>query len=402
MSGERDVDRERDDAIRRWLEHAPERAPERAVNDTIEHLRETDQPRMVVLRLPLPLAAVVALLAVVLIGGLALRAGIGPLPAAQPTQTPVTSGGQCSLERVVGGAHGFFVGRGFPPDIDVVLEIDRADGSHLTLGPDGIASLHTDGQGSFGVELVPQSEDIGTGHMAATTGCSATLEYVVTADEIGAPCLDTGVAQPLMDGDAYRAVVEAAAPLHWWHLDEQSGPASEDAAGAADGTWQGTLTAVAGEAGTGALFFEGDGGSFVALPTFELDEFTVEAWVFLCDHADNQDALVGNGAEPPDINFFEARLRLFVGEDGDDVVVAGSAARTGAWEHWALTRDASGITRVFHNGILNATGARWDGQMRIGMIGRGDAGSLRGGIDELAIYDRALTEEELAAHALAR
>ncbi|MEP7158335.1 MAG: LamG-like jellyroll fold domain-containing protein, partial [Chloroflexota bacterium] len=63
---------------------------------------------------------------------------------------------------------------------------------------------------------------------------------------------------------------------------------------------------------------------------------------------------------------------------------------------------ATGTTRVFHNGILDATGANWYGQMRVTEIGRGDAGSLRGAIDELAIYDRALTEEELAAHALAR
>jgi hypothetical protein len=394
-------ERASDEAIRSWLAHAPERAPERALNETIERLRETDQPRLVELRLPLPLAAAVALLVVVLIGGLALRAGLGPLPAANPTPTPAPSGSQCVLEQPVSGRHTFVVGRGFAPDSDVVLEIDRANGSHITLTPAGIASLHTDRNGSFGVELIPYSEDLGTGRMTAIAGCSASLEFTVTAEQIGPPCVDPGLPQSLMDGVAYRAAVESDAPLHWWHLDEQTGPVAGDATGDAGGTWQGALSGVAGDGGTGALFLPGDGGSYVALPEILVDEFTVEAWVLLCDYADNADALVGNGSQSPDMNFFEARLRLFVAEEGD-VVAAGSAAQIGAWEHWALTRDALGITRVYHNGILDATGAIWEGQMRVTEIGRGDAGSLRGAIDELAIYDRALTEEELTGHALAR
>ena len=392
-------ERDQDDAIRRWLDTAPERASERAVNATIDALREARQPRRVVLSLSLPMAAAVALLAVVLIGGLALR-GLGPLPAASPSPTPAPSGA-CSLQQVVSGQHPFFVGSGFSPDTDVVLEIDRANGSQLSLDRTAIASLHTDHHGSFGVELVPFSEDVGVGHMAAIAGCTAAIDYVVTVDQIGEPCLPPTVAHPLMDGAAYRAAVQSDSPGHWWHFDEVSGPVAADAAGNADGTWQGDSSSVAGEAGTGAIFMPGDGGSYVAVPEIQLDDFTIEAWVLLCDYADNQDALVGNNEAAPDLNFFEARLRIFAGDDGD-VVVSGTAARIGVWEHWAVTRDASNVTRVFHNGALVATGAVWDGAMRITEIGRGDAGTLRGAIDELALYDRALTEEELSAHALAR
>jgi hypothetical protein len=40
--------------------------------------------------------------------------------------------------------------------------------------------------------------------------------------------------------------------------------------------------------------------------------------------------------------------------------------------------------------------------MIISEIGRGAAGTIRGAIDELAIYDRALSAAELAGHAAAR
>jgi hypothetical protein len=397
--GRTPLERDQDAAIRRWLDAAPERASDRAVSATIDALRETKQPRRVVLSMSLPMAAAVALLAVVLIGGLALR-GLGPLPAASPTPTPAPSGA-CSLEQEVAGRNTFYVGRGFAPNSDVRLEIERANGEHLTLTPAEIASLHTDAHGRFGVEFLAFSEDVGTGHMTAIAGCTASLEYVVTAEQVGPPCIDPALAQPLNDGAAYRAAVEAHSPIHWWHLDEQDGRVALDAVTGIAGTWQGTLQPIAGVDGGGALFFEGDGGSYVAVPAITLDEFTVEAWVYLCDYADNQDALVGDADHALDINFFAARLRLFA-SDADDVVIASSVARIGVWEHWALSRDASGVTRVFHNGVLDATGAVWNSEMRITDIGRGNAGTLRGAIDELAIYERALSEEELTAHALAR
>jgi hypothetical protein len=310
---------------------------------------------------------------------------------------PSRSGGPCTLELAAGGAHLFVVGRGFAADSDVVLNLDRPNGDHLVLDISSIGSLHTDTEGRFGVELTPFPEDVGRGLITASAGCAASLELVVTADQIQQQCIDLASTQALMDGTAYRSALEADEPVHWWHFDEQAGNAAADSIGGAQGQWQGNLTPVAGDGGTGAMFFSGDGASYIGLPRLTFDDFTVEAWVLVCDFADNQDVLVGNGSEPPDINFFEARPRLFVGDESGDVVTANTFVVVGTWEHWAIARDAAG-TRIFHNGVLDATGASWDGTMVVTMIGRGTGGSLRGVIDELAIYDRALTEEELAAH----
>jgi hypothetical protein len=281
------------------------------------------------------------------------------------------------------------------------LTINRANGDTLVLTVVHIGSLHTDSDGRFGVELTPFSEDVGHGSLTATAGCTATLEYVVTADQVGPECIDTQGPQTLMDTDAYRAAVLADQPIHWWHLDEQAGPTSADAVGDASGTWQGHPEGVVGDKGTGAMFLPGDGGSYVAFPEIALGDFTVEAWVLLCDYADNQDAIVGHSAGPPDLNFFDAQLRLFTGDDVDDAVVSRDPVAIGIWEHWAVSRDAT-TTKVFHNGKLVGTGRDWDGQMVISELGRGSSGSLRGGLDEIAIYDRALTEAALTAHYDAR
>jgi hypothetical protein len=66
-----------------------------------------------------------------------------------------------------------------------------------------------------------------------------------------------------------------------------------------------------------------------------------------------------------------------------------------------VSRDATS-TRIYLNGVLDQTGPAWTGEMVINQIGRGDAGFFRGILDEVAIYDRALTSEELTSHAAAR
>jgi hypothetical protein len=226
------------------------------------------------------------------------------------------------------------------------------------------------------------------------------METVVTADQLPGPCPDPARGQvELMDSPAYRAAVQQDAPVHWWHFDEAGGPTSVDSVGGADGQWVADPVPVTGVGGTRSLSFDGL-GSYVEVSALTFGDFTLEAWVFLCDYVDNQDAIVGNGLSAPSVNFFEQRLRLFTAEQ-DDVVIAGTTATIGQWQHWALTRDASG-TRIYLNGALDATGPPWSGTMVINQIGRGDAGFLRGGLDELAFYDRALDSEALTAHSTAR
>ncbi|MEO6350200.1 MAG: LamG domain-containing protein [Candidatus Limnocylindrales bacterium] len=367
--------------------------------ETVDLLREARQPRMFVLAVPFQLAAVVALLAVVVAGALVWR--LGPsLPGAVATAVPSAASSVCSLESAVSGRWPVFIGRGFAPDTDVVLEIDRADGTHITIEASERAELHTDLEGRFGLTLQPYPSDVGRNSITATAGCSATIESVVTADQVPPACPDAGQAIELPGTHGYRAAVDADAPANWWHLDEVPGDGALDAVGGADGTQVGNVGRLGGtsDALSGAAFFDGE--SYVELePVTYADDFTVEAWVYLCDIVDNADAIVGNGEEPPNINFHEEHVRLFTGDD--DVVIAATGATLGVWQHWAVTRDEA-ATRIYLNGVLDANGAAWDGPLTLTMIGHADAGYLRGAIDELAIYDRALGGEELARHFAAR
>ncbi|HXG26464.1 MAG TPA: LamG domain-containing protein [Candidatus Binatia bacterium] len=168
---------------------------------------------------------------------------------------------------------------------------------------------------------------------------------------------------------------------------------------AADAARIGNVLPIPGSGTSHAALFDG-AGSFVSIPEVRLaGAFTIEAWADLCGLISNEDAIVGHGRGTPNVNFFEQHLRLFVGDPGD-LVVAGTAARPGVWEHWAIERDADG-TRIYRNGVLDAEGATWTDPLVIDEIGRGDVGVLHGMLDEVAVYDVALTAEQLGTHVAA-
>jgi hypothetical protein len=385
--------------IRRWLADGAEHAPERAVVDTIERLRATDQPRMLVVNIPIPLAAALGLV-VVLLATLMLWSSLAarpPAPSATPSPMP---SGPCSLEIAASGRNGVvFVGRGFSPDTDVVLDIDRADGSHVTIRPTDLSGLHTDDQGRFGVTLYGSPSDVGTDVITAGAGCTASVTTITTASQLPAPCpADAPGSIAFKDGSSYRAVAAADHPVHWWHLDEGPTDVFADSIGSANGTRVGNVQPIPAAGPGHAALFDGS-GSFVRVPEITLNDFTIEAWVYLCGLISNEDAIVGHGQGPPNINFFEQHLRLFLGEAGD-IVVATTLARADTWEHWAIERDNAG-TRIFRNGVLDASGPPWADALMFDEIGRGDVGVLHGLLDEVAIYDKALTADQVAAHAAA-
>jgi len=401
-----DMDRDRatDESIRRWMDSvAPHGAPDRALGTTIERLRETDQPRRFVLSLPMPLAAAIAVIAVVLVGALAFRAGLIPVQlGSNPSPTPTTGSGACSLELPVTGQWVTILGHGFAPGTDVVLVIDRANGSQITVTASDRGELHTNGQGQFALTLQPMTEDLGEDVITATAGCTASIVNVSTADEIPSLCPDPRQPTELAAGAAYRSAVAADAPLHWWGFEGVGSRFILDEAGDAQASIVGSgARQLSGTNGMHAAFFDGT-ESYATIPEMRLrGEFTVEWWARLCGFVDNADAVIGNGTTAPNINFFDIRPRLFVGDEGDDIVAANTPGKNGDWQHWAITNDTSG-THVYLNGILDAEGDAYKGDLVVNEIARGDAGTFNGSLDELAIYDRALTADELLAHVNAR
>lgn len=80
--------------------------------------------------------------------------------------------------------------------------------------------------------------------------------------------------------------------------------------------------------------------------------FTVEAWVNLAAPIDNQDSLLA-AAGMLDMNFYGEKFRVWTKEHGD-IVVAASKTTPDAWTHYAVTRDAEGVFRIYIDGELDA------------------------------------------------
>jgi putative heme-binding domain-containing protein len=84
--------------------------------------------------------------------------------------------------------------------------------------------------------------------------------------------------------------------------------------------------------------------------------FTIECWAKLDAGIGNQDALLG-AAGQLSVNFFNSTFRVWI-KGANDIVVAKKKTTPGAWTHYAVTRDAQGVFRIFINGELDATSTK--------------------------------------------
>ena len=179
--------------------------------------------------------------------------------------------------------------------------------------------------------------------------------------------------------------------IAYWKFDEGSGTLVDDSSGNGnDGTVRGANWTT-GRLGN-ALAFDGK-DDWVDIPGLLFDgDFTIEVWVKLTGTISNADAIVGQEGAGQDINFHGARLRLYA---PGNKIVAKTATAAELWTHYAITRSEDRLT-LYHNGIQDATGT-WTGDFVPEAIGRGNAGYLSGVIDEVRLYDRALSPSEIEA-----
>ena len=122
-------------------------------------------------------------------------------------------------------------------------------------------------------------------------------------------------------------------------------------------------------------------------------DFTLEGWVKLAPVIDRKDALFGDRDRRSDIHFNAGRVRLYDG--GSDRIVSNTVLIADTWTHIAITRLGSDLT-LYINGIEDATGT-WDGQLKLGAIGRGRFGFFKGMLDEIRIWGNARTDAEIKA-----
>jgi len=219
-----------------------------------------------------------------------------------------------------------------------------------------------------------------------------------------------------LPGQSYSDAVRADTPASYWRLDETAGLTAFDIVGFRHGSYQaGVILGRAGiPAGGTAAYFTAVGQSRVEVPyaaALNPAVFSVEAWVRLTGPAGHHLSAVASRLETPqrgyalcasDTGFWEFWTGR--GDPSGWEIITGPAAETDRWAHLVATSD--GIRRRFYvNGILVGTSSAPFAvndlnPFRIGGDQLVVDGSffLDGGVDEVAVYGKALTPERILIH----
>ncbi len=247
-------------------------------------------------------------------------------------------------------------------------------------------------------------------------------------------------AKPLVDEHgAYPQAVLASKPVAYWRLDDMDALAAKDASpagksaafepgvavylpGAGSGTGDSPNPALAPSAFSGTQinrsvhFAGGRMKSALTLP----DTFSVECWLcnglptdahaitgYLFSRGVAGDATargehLGLGGTAPDT--LPGRLFLYNGNDRKQVLNGRTPLATKAWHHVVFVRKGN-FVRVHLDGAAEPEiSGELEPSLPVGQgtlffAGRSDGlFGLEGRLDEVAVYDRALTPEEIAAH----
>ncbi len=218
-------------------------------------------------------------------------------------------------------------------------------------------------------------------------------------------------------GTAYYDAVMADSPIAYWRLGESSGSTAEDAtANNRDLTYVNTPTLGA----SGAVADSDTAVGFV-LASSEYAEstafsgvvaaypFTVEAWIKTTNNTDLM-AVVSNARNASSNVFWAIDVNLGVARIGYSNttyrVGGGINVADGNWHHLVGVFSAAGTRRIWVDGVEDTTiqtssvTARTDlNALSIGRLGSSTPGRyFDGSIDEVAIYNVALTSTQIAAH----
>jgi len=186
-----------------------------------------------------------------------------------------------------------------------------------------------------------------------------------------------------------------------WKLDEGSGTAAADSSGNGyHGTLSGGATWTTGKIG-GGLSFDGINGTVTIAPATQTGALTVAGWI-KCNST-SVSHIVGNSSGGIS-RFFKVNDNLttstwrFVNSAGSQIGFTTASVGTGSWRHGCVTRDGSNNVRVYLDGVESSTGAQaLSGNFAPNRFGFGNGFYLNGSLDDVRIYSRALTIEDIRA-----
>lgn len=210
----------------------------------------------------------------------------------------------------------------------------------------------------------------------------------------------------------YANVVEADNPVAYWRLDDGIGTTADDAVGSVNGSLAGDATWVNGWVNK-AVQFDGT-GDYIVLGTSSTlkptTAITIEALINPSVSSSTDQAIVGGGAFATYmLSFKNNKIWFWIGNTARtawNFQIGSSVLSINTWSQVVATFDSTtGIAKIYINGLEDATVTK--SAEAIGYsstasvsIGRYVASTyeFNGIIDEVAIYDRAISSNEVLAH----
>ena len=206
-----------------------------------------------------------------------------------------------------------------------------------------------------------------------------------------------------------------------WTFDEAKGDIVKDSASGIEGKIEGKVSWIEGKHGT-ALNFDKNGSGIVKVaddPKLNFgDDFSVVFWArttqVRAKNADwwnggwiiNKDLGGQEDVNDWDIANVNGHLVFVTGNpetDKDDLLVSTDPIADGEWHHYALSRvKESGLNTIYVDGVKNISEEKGPGfhvsnqtAMTIGGHPGGAAHAFAGALDDMAIFTRVITEDEI-------
>ena len=211
----------------------------------------------------------------------------------------------------------------------------------------------------------------------------------------------------------YRTAVLGDRPVAYWRLGEPSGTVARDDIGTLDGTWSGTIVRVPGATNDGDLAVKLDGmtarceiGDVLAFPGTA--PHTIELWAMREMIDDSVRWMVHRStlAAP------EEGWQLYTGQsfllysrlmnDSESGYASAPEFEPGVWRHVVATYDGT-ESALYVDGVYSGGMSAGPISNAGGLLAFGDRVEQQffkydGILDEIAIYDRALTPATIRAH----